>query len=310
MADPQLFACRYFLIRVAPDPVRHEFINIGVGLFQPEGGFSDLKIISDDRRLRCLFPDFRLDSDLPGFENHLRELIRHDPGAWLEMAEDKFSHGLTVSGAKTVLTADPAAELATLFRQYAEPPVASSSEERALKPRRQILHTMHSAFEQSGILSHLSTQVRARQLAGGRDNFRFDYYYKPNGAHYLLQAVSTESPEQEVKTLCFTVERLRRLLSSRQEHLYIDAVHDAPTPASPGHDLESAPPGPEFMRSRVLEKATPSAAGRPGPDAAGDDLDSAWSEHAELLQSSEIRLVPLASLPQLTQRIRYELHLG
>ncbi len=291
MADPQLFACRYFLIRVAPDPVRHEFINIGVGLFQPDGGFADLKLISDDRRLRCLFPDFRLDSDLPGLENQLRESIRLNPAAWLEMAEDKFSHGLTLSREKTVLTADPAAELATLFRQYAEPPVASSGDERARSPRRQILNSMRAAFEQSGILSHLSTQVRARQLAGGRDNFRFDYYYKPNGVHYLLQAVSAESPDQEVKTLCFTVERLRRLLSNRQEQLHMDAVHDAPAHASLGMNQASV-------------------ADRPGFDSAVDGLESSWTEHAELLQSSDIQLVPLSALPQLTSRIRGELHLS
>ncbi len=300
MADPQLFACRYFLIRVAPDPVRHEFINIGVGLFQPDGGFSGLKLIADDRRLRCLFPDFRLDSDLPELENHLRELIRNDPGAWLEMAADKFSHGLTVSGAKTVLTADPAAELATLFRQYAEPPAAASGEERAQKPRRQILNTMHTVFEQSGILPHLSTQVRARQLAGGHDNFRFDYYYKPHGTHHLLQAVSAESPENEIKTLCFTVERLRRQLSHHQEQLHIDAVHDAPTLPSVGMFSLAATP--------VTEPA-PSIAFSRSHDA-GADSASPWAEHAELLQSSGIQLVPLSSLPQLASRIRGELHLS
>src|SRR6202453_3713679 len=49
--------CEFQLIRYVPDPVRNEFVNIGVLLRAAEGGQSMVRFTRDWGRVRCLDPD-------------------------------------------------------------------------------------------------------------------------------------------------------------------------------------------------------------------------------------------------------------
>jgi hypothetical protein len=277
MAEMELRQCEYFLIRIAPDPVRNEYLNIGVALYEPQSQFVAVRLISDFQRIRCLFPSFD-PADLAGLEE---DLIRRlsAPGAvrWLsreyllELAQESFAHALQLTPPNAVLTRDPATEVEELFRRYAAPPQALSREAVRLGPRRRVLRRLQQIFEQERLKDHLRHNLRVSDLVPDPDPFRFDYYYKPNGVHHFIQALALGGSDADIRELGFTTGRLQRLLPSGLE---VTAVIDV---AEPG------------TRSEVL---------------------AARSFHEELLREAGIQLVPLDQAHELAARIRQHLHLG
>lgn len=236
MAAAPMSACEYVLIRIAPDPIRDEAVNIGVALYDPvPGGFVGVRISPDLRRARQLSPWFE-ESDLAGLEADLRARLSAPPEpVWrsrkyfLQFAQESFSHALRLSPPTVVFTADPAAELDRLYQQYAAPLTAPATAAVA-SARRVILRHLQRVFTEERVLERLSRNVRPGEWLGEPDTFRFDFHYKPNGMHHGIQAVPLVSDEAAIKELCFTVTRLRARLSSL--HLDLDvAAFDQPAPA-------------------------------------------------------------------------------
>lgn len=268
MAERSL--CRYFLVRFAPNPLRHEAITVGVGLFSEREGFADVRLTHGDARLGCLFPGAEL-PDLELLEADLRQQIQAaGRDAFLAQAQETFSHALQITAANPVLTTDPAAELQRLYRQWAAPPAPRpGSSARAPGARRRLLRQITTAFEEERVLAHLQRDLTAAGLGGGPDPFAFDFHYRPNGVHHLLQAVVLGGEPAALKELGYTVTRLRPRLRPR-------------------------------LRAQGLGLTVTGIASDP---AAGGALDR------ELLAESEIELVGVAEVPELAARIRRDLGL-
>lgn len=266
MAPSDYRACEFFLIRVAPDPVRNEHLNIGVALFQPAGGFAGVRLNGDFRRAHCLFPQWEA-ADLAGLEQEIAAKLQ--PGSeaardyLLHLSQETFSHALQFSPPQTVLTEDPALELERLYERYAATP-APPSRELQRGSRRMVLRELERVFTEERIYSRLQRNVRAGEWMGEPDSFRFDFHFKPNGSRHVIQAVPLEGDEAAVKEFCFTVARLRARLEAM-------AV---------GFDVASFTP------------ALPSAAGSPA------------AYHHDLLLQAGVRVLALDAAPEEAGRIR------
>jgi len=223
MAERNL--CHYFLVRFAPDPLRHEAITVGVALFDDVGGYADIRLVRGDARLGCLFPGAEL-PDLETLENDLRALVQGEGrAAFLASAHETFSHALQITAPNAVLTADPAAELELLYRQWAAPPTRVLGAPRRLPgARRLLLRDITAAFDEERVLSHLQRDVTAAALGGEGDPFAFDFHYRPNGVHHLLQAVVLAGEPAAVKELGFTVTRLRSRLVAHGSGLEVTGI--------------------------------------------------------------------------------------
>src|SRR5438477_6182736 len=98
-AKPQ--ACEFMLVRYAPDPMKGEFVNIGVVLLESGTGrgFTGVRFTHDWRRVRCLDPDAdlqvldRLEADLRG------ELAGVGREQVLQLMQQSFSGALQVTPA-------------------------------------------------------------------------------------------------------------------------------------------------------------------------------------------------------------------
>lgn len=276
MADTELRQCEYFLIRIAPDPIRNEYLNIGVALYDPQGSFAAVRLISDYQRVRCLFPGFDV-SDLNGLAEDLMQRLTAESPHWLsrqfllDWAQECFAHALQLTPSNAVLTRDPAAELEELYRRYVAPPQASAADAR-LGPRRAVLHRLQQVFEQERLKEHLRRNLRVSDLIADRDPFRFDYYYKPNGTHHFIQALALGGSDAGIKELGFTAGRLHRLLPG--DGLEITAVVDVAE---------------ADLRSEVV---------------------AIRSFHEEILLDAGIELVPIDQAHALAARVRQNLHLG
>lgn len=279
MADRELQQFEYFLIRIAPDPIRNESLNIGVALYDPAGGFVGIRLVRDFQRIRCLFPGFDA-ADLAGLEEDLAQRLAApgDP-RWLsrnyllEWAQECFANALQLTSPNAVLTRDPVAELEELYRRYAAPPAPVADTARAGGPRRLVLQRLQQVFEEERLLARLRRNQRIADLIADRDPFRFDFYYKPNGVHHFIQAVALGGSDAGIKELSFTAGRLQRLLR--------------PTG---GVDITA-----------VIDAAE---------EGQRDEVTAARLFHEELLRGAGIQLVPVDQARELAGRVKHDLHLG
>ena len=280
MPQPSQCVCEYVLIRLAPDPVRGEHVNIGVALYAAEaGGFTGVRINPNfGVRARQLSPLFD-PADLAGLEADLLERLRTAAPPWrsreyfLELAQETFSHCLQLTPPAAVLTLDPAAELDRLYRQYAAPLTAPETALQAGR-RRRILRHLHRVFTEERVLAHLQRNLRAGEWLDAPDAFRFDFHYQAAGLRHLIQAMPLGGEEAPVKALCFTVGRLRAALGK----LDVAAFSDDDPPAEE-------------------------------PDAPAPLLADPRRFHRSLLDDAGVRLLTLAQAPAEAARIRAALNL-
>ena len=98
--------CEFQLIRYVPDPVRNEFVNIGVVLRAAGGEQSALRFTRDWGRVRCLDPDADIQM-LEALEIEIGHRLRASPGerypAVMARLEDTLSNGLQITETKAYL---------------------------------------------------------------------------------------------------------------------------------------------------------------------------------------------------------------
>jgi hypothetical protein len=301
---PDYRNCEYVLLRFASDPIRNEFVNVGVVLFDHEGSYRGARVATELRRLRCLQPALT-DGDLRAIRESLEAvtesaaLSKGNAGKtvslaeWLAKAEDSFSHSLQMSARNGVLTLDPAAELERLYAQYAEPPRARTAEERELAGRRAVLDSLRKTFDEENVLAFVRTRRVRDVMPASDDPFRFDFYYFKNrldNTHKFIQAVALDGTTGSIKELGYTVERMRSL----EARLQIHGVFD-----------------PEVVAARV--DATQSEAESPAdgePVTGSDGPASLWAYHRRVLERAGVELVPLGNAVELAATIRRDLHIG
>ncbi len=123
-----------------PDPVKNEFINIGVLL--RDAGRPDqvtVNFTKDWARVRCIDPDVDVGM-LESLESELRQrLAHHDVSAppLIKVLEDSFSNALQISEPKGYLAESMISGLEELMRLYVEP---RKKQTAARRSGRQAIH--------------------------------------------------------------------------------------------------------------------------------------------------------------------------
>ena len=98
--------CEFQLIRYVPDPVKNEFVNIGVLLRAAAGEQSELRFTRDWARVLCLDPD----ADTQMFEaleieigQRLRSQPADHPKPIMALLEGSLSNGVQITETKAYL---------------------------------------------------------------------------------------------------------------------------------------------------------------------------------------------------------------
>ena len=185
--------CEFFLLRYVPDPVRNEFVHIGVLLREAgaNGGMGRLalKFTADWRRVRCLDPDADTGM-LEGLESELRRRFAAEPeGNLMHVLEDSFSNCVQMTLGKAYLAESMDTGVEELMRLYVEP----QTRERVsrLSGRAAIQARMRTEFERAGVWDLLRKRIRAAEYTRPGDPLRIDLGYR-NGVVKMFQAVSLE----------------------------------------------------------------------------------------------------------------------
>ena len=207
--------CAFQLLRYVPDPVRNEFVHIGVLLREEgEGGqpHLDIQFTRDWRRVRCLDPEADT-ALLEGIETQLRRLLLEEaslPEADRPLArilDESLSMNVQITEPKAYLAESLPAGMEELMRMYVEPP----KRERVsrVSGRAAIQQAMRSEFERAQVWDLMRKQIRASEYTRPGDPLRIDAGYRPNGEIKMFHAVSLDPGVEMAKILAFSSSALR-----------------------------------------------------------------------------------------------------
>jgi hypothetical protein len=198
--------CEFFLLQYVPDPVRNEFVHVGVVLREMGGPVASVRFTSDWRRVRCLDPEADTGM-LEGLESELRRRFRDEPdGNLMHVLEDSFSNSVQMTRGKAYLAESIETGVEELMRMYVEPP----KRERVsrLSGRAAIQAAMRTEFERAGVWDLLRKRIAVSTYTRAGDPLRIDLGYRPNGVIRMFQAVSLDASSgvglEAAKALAFS----------------------------------------------------------------------------------------------------------
>jgi hypothetical protein len=197
--------CEFSLIRYVPDPVKNEFVNIGV-LLRSRGETSEaaVRFTRDWRRVRCIDPEADT-AMLEALEGEVQRRLTEagpDGPPVIGLFEDSFSNALQVTEAKACLAESFAAELETLMRLYVE--AQRRKREAKSTGRVAIQARMRMRFEQAGVWGLMQKRIAAAKYTRPGDPLKIDCGYRPNGVIRMFQAVSLGGDTEAAKGLAFS----------------------------------------------------------------------------------------------------------
>jgi hypothetical protein len=203
--------CTFQLLRYVPDPVRNEYVHIGVILREQAGAGEAapplIRFTRDWRRVRCLDPHADT-AVLEGMESELKRRFESEPGGNLmQLLQDSLSLGVQLSESNALLAESLPAGLEELMKMYVDPP----PRERVprLSGRAAIHAQMRREFEQAGVWDLLRKRIAAADYTRPGDPLRIDLGYRPNGLIRMFHAVSLEPGLDTAKVLAFSASGLR-----------------------------------------------------------------------------------------------------
>lgn len=202
--------CDFFLVRYVPDPVRNEFVNIGV-LLRAAGRPEEtvVRFTRDWARVRCVDPDADV-AMLEALESELRgRFVEHDaqPQPIMRVLEDSFSNAIQVTEPKAYLAESIVSGIEELMRLYVDPRKRQAAARRS---GRQAIHVrMRSQFERVGVWDLMRKRIAVSSYTRPGDPLRIDCGYRPNGVVRMFHAVSLDGDTELPKVLAFSAAAIR-----------------------------------------------------------------------------------------------------
>ncbi len=257
--------CEFQLLKYVPDPVRNEYVHIGVILREQGSAHAEVRFTRDWRRVRCLDPDADT-AQLEGMENELRLRLEGETGGKLmRILEEALSMSVQMTEPKAYLAESLPAGMEELMKLYVEPPPRERTSK--LSGRAAIHARMRSEFEHAGVWDLLRKRIAVSEYTRPGDPLRIDAGYRPNGLIRMFHAVSFEPGLETAKVLAFSAAAMRsgveRVEKAQLEltALIEPAVHLGATDEAPER-LEMYRFGVETMEEHQIRVLTTSDMGR------------------------------------------------
>jgi hypothetical protein len=203
--------CEFSLIRYVPDPVKNEFVNIGVMLReqvapgQPQGASgepsrTELRFTRDWMRVRCIDPQADV-AMLEALEGEVRERMGASPEL-LRLLAESLSNVVQMTEPKACLAETFQTQLEQLMGLYVE--TKKQPREQRRTGRVAIHAEMRRSFEREGVWELMRKRIAAASYTQAGDPLRIDCGYRPNGVIRMFHAVSLENDVEGAKGLAFS----------------------------------------------------------------------------------------------------------
>jgi hypothetical protein len=234
----------YRVLRYTPNLVRDEWVNIGVLVFDPQSGERRMRLIEEPEeyaRVRRLHPRAdeellrALRDDLEGRFVSATQLFPAEVNAggngharldWMKLLgkwDETLSNALQLAPQKGVHADDLDAETERL---YADHVALQRGAGRVGAPgsRGAIRSYCAQVFKQVRLWERLQKGLPAAEFTFSGDPMRIDYGYRRNGTRGFVQTLSVSRAPGEVKSLAYTVERIRAKVAA-SEFTAVTDVH-------------------------------------------------------------------------------------
>jgi hypothetical protein len=195
--------CEFQLIRYVPDPVKNEFVNIGVLLRAATGEQTVLRFTRDWARVLCLDPDtdtHMLEALEIEIGHRLRSQPADHPKPILDLLEGSLSNGVQMTESKGYLAESFLSGMEDLMRLYVDNPRRERKQRRG--GRAALVAAMRTHFEAAGVWTLMRKHIAAANYTRPGDPLRIDCGYI-NSKMKMFQAISLESGVDEAKLLAF-----------------------------------------------------------------------------------------------------------
>lgn len=234
----------YRVLRYAPNLVRDEWVNIGVLVFDPQTSERRLRLIEEPEeyaRVRRLHPAADesllrvLRDDLEDRFARASELFHGNGDAhaagngradWLKLLgkwDDTLSNALQLASQKGVYADDLDAETERLYADHVAPE-RGATRVGAPGSRGVIRSYCAQVLRQARLWERLQKGVRAEEFTFPGDPMRIDYGYQRNGTRGFVQTLSVTRTPGDVKSLAYTVGRIRNKVKA-SEFTAVTDVH-------------------------------------------------------------------------------------
>jgi hypothetical protein len=266
--------CEFQLVRYVPDPVKNEFVNIGVLLRSSEGEQSVVHFTRDWSRVRCLDPDADVEM-LEALEIEVGQRLRTgDPKHTMAMLEASLSNGLQITETKAYLAETFLAGVEDLMRLYVDAPRRDRKQRRGGRTALQAI--MRTRFEEAGVWPLMRKQIAAANYTKTGDPLRIDCGYR-NGEVKMFQAISLESDVVDARLLAFSAHGLR---------VGVEKIEKA-----------------KLELTAIIEPI-----GWPeGDNEPDEELSVRYRYALETMEENKIRVMTTSDLPQIAETARNEL---
>jgi hypothetical protein len=234
----------YRVLRYTPNLVRDEWVNIGVLVFDPQSGERRMRLIeepeeyarvrrlhprADEELLRALRDDLenRFSTAAQLFQGNGNDKSGSQASAdWLKLLgkwDETLSNALQLAPQKGVHADDLDAETERL---YADHVALQRGAGRVGAPgsRGAIRSYCAQVFKQARLWERLQKSLPAAEFTFSGDPMRIDYGYRRNGTRGFVQTLSVSRAPGDVKSLAYTVERIRNKVAA-SEFTAVTDVH-------------------------------------------------------------------------------------
>jgi len=235
----------YRVLRYTPNLVRDEWVNIGVLVFDPQSGERRMRLIeepeeyarvrrlhprADEELLRALRDDLenRFSTATQLFNGNAAERSGSGQASadWMKLLgkwDETLSNALQLAPQKGVHADDLDAETERL---YADHVALQRGAGRVGAPgsRGAIRSYCAQVFKQARLWERLQKSLPAAEFTFSGDPMRIDYGYRRNGTRGFVQTLSVSRAPGDVKSLAYTVERIRNKVAA-SEFTAVTDVH-------------------------------------------------------------------------------------
>lgn len=197
--------CEFTLVRYVPDPVKNEFVNIGVVV--KDAGATTVRFTRDWTRVRRVDP-LADTSMLEALEEELRARMLAGSRAgerplW-EVLEESLSNGIQLSERKAYLAESVAAEMDQLMQMYVET-AGQGKARKKLHGRAALVETMRREFERAGVWEKMRKRIPAAEFTRAGDLLSIDCGYQVGGTAKMFHAVTLKTDNDAAKALAYSL---------------------------------------------------------------------------------------------------------
>jgi hypothetical protein len=231
------------VLRYVPSPLRDEWVNIGVLLYDPNTGERRLRLIDEDsefNRVRRLRPaadeailrglrdhlESRLGAATPSNGNGgpIRSTLRNGQGNpmpnstdWFQVLEKwdaTLSHSLQLAEPRATTADDINAEMARLYEECVTAGAYGPARPNLPSNRDQMRNYMDQVFRQAGIWNRIEKNVPVSDFTLDDDPMLIDYSYLRNDKKRgFVQTISLSTRVDDAKLFVYTAKKIQEMAS-------------------------------------------------------------------------------------------------